>query len=65
MAAAAAHQHLGRAQEGATGLRVATIARVGARCEDYWMLVVPHGELHHREAFEQWVQGFADGEPAR
>jgi|GEM_PF-5567686 len=60
-----AHRHLGRAQEGATSLRVATIARVAERCEDYWMLVVPHGELHHLEAFEAWVHGFAETEPSQ
>jgi hypothetical protein len=62
---APAHRHVGRAQEGAMSLRVATIARVGARCEDYWMLVAPHGELHHAREFERWVQSFVDGEPAR
>ncbi len=60
-----AWQFSGRAQQGALGLRLATITRVAARCEDSWMLVVPHAELHHREAFEQWVRGFADAEPAR
>jgi hypothetical protein len=65
VAGAQAHRHEGRAQQGAAGLRVATIARVSERCEDYWMLVVPHAELHHREAFKRWVLGFAEGEPQR
>jgi hypothetical protein len=65
VAGAPAHRHEGRAQEGATALRVATIARVAARCEDYWLLVVPHAELHHHAAFEAWVQSFADVEPAK
>ena len=55
----------GRAQAGSLGLRLATITRVAKRCEDSFMLVVPHGELHHRDAFEQWVRGFADDEAAR
>jgi hypothetical protein len=54
----------GRAQSGEHGLRVATITRVARRCEDHFMLVVPHAELEHRATFEQWVAGFADGEPA-
>ena len=60
-----AWQLSGRAQDGALGLRLATITRVAKRCEDSWLLVVPHAELHHRDAFEQWVRGFADDEPAR
>jgi hypothetical protein len=55
----------GRAQAGEHGLRVATITRVGPRCEDSFLLVVPHADLHHRAAFESWVGGFADGESAR
>ena len=58
-------QHVGRAQQGEHGVRIATIARVGKRCEDSFLLVVPHAELHHRAAFERWVGGFADGEAAR
>lgn len=54
----------GRAQDGANALRVESITRVAKRCEDSWLLVVPHSELHHREAFEQWLGGFADGGPA-
>jgi hypothetical protein len=64
VASAPAWELSGRAQAGALGLRIATITRVAPRCEDSWMLVVPHAELHHRDAFEQWVRGFAD-EPAR
>lgn len=60
-----AWQLSGRAQDGALGLRIATITRVAKRCEDSWLLVAPHGDLHHRDAFEQWVGGFADAEPAQ
>jgi len=60
-----AWQFSGRAQDGARGLRIATITRVAKRCEDSFLLVVPHAELHHRDAFETWVRAFADGEPAR
>ena len=52
----------GRAQDGANALRVESITRVAKRCEDSWLLVVPHSELHHRAAFEQWLGGFADGD---
>ncbi|HEU4430210.1 MAG TPA: hypothetical protein VFT98_15730 [Myxococcota bacterium] len=55
----------GRAQQGGRALHVATITRVGQRCEDSWLLVSPHGELHHRDAFERWVASFADGEGTR
>jgi hypothetical protein len=60
-----AWQFSGRAQDGAHGLRIATITRVAKRCEDSFLLVVPHAELHHRDAFEAWVRAFADSEPAR
>jgi hypothetical protein len=60
-----AWQLAGRAQQGAQGVRIATITRVAKHCEDSFLLVVPHAELHHRDAFETWVGGFADGEPAR
>jgi hypothetical protein len=36
---------------------------VAKRCEDSFLLVVPHAELHHRGAFEAWAQSLADGEP--
>jgi hypothetical protein len=65
VAGLAGWEHAGRAQQGATGVRIATIARVAKRCEDSFLLVVPHAELHHREAFEAWVGAFADGEPPR
>jgi hypothetical protein len=65
VAGRSAWQFSGRAQDGALGLRIATITRVAKRCEDSFLLVVPHAELHHRDAFEAWVRGFADGEPAR
>jgi len=60
-----AWQFSGRAQDGARGVRIATITRVAKRCEDSFLLVVPHAELHHRAAFEAWVSAFADGEAAR
>jgi hypothetical protein len=53
----------GRAQDGPRAVRIATITRVAKRCEDSFLLVVPHAELHHRDAFEAWVSGFSDGEP--
>ncbi len=65
IAGAAAWQFSGRAQDGALGLRLATITRVAPRCEDSWMLVVPHAEFHHRDAFEQWARGFAEEGPTR
>lgn len=51
---------LGRAREAARALRIASITRVTKRCEDSWLLVTPHSELAHREAFEQWWRGFRD-----
>jgi hypothetical protein len=54
----------GRAQQGERGVRIATITRVAKRCEDSFLLVVPHVDLHHGDVFEQWVAGFVDGEAA-
>lgn len=63
VAGLSAWQLSGRARDGARGLRIVTITRVAKRCEDSFLLVVPHAELYHRDAFEQWVRGLADGEP--
>ncbi len=63
IAGRAAWQHEGRAQDGARALRVATISRVAPRCEDHWLLVVPHGELYHRAAFEAWAESLAESAP--
>jgi hypothetical protein len=58
-----AWQHVGRAQDGARGLQIATISRVAPRCEDHWLLVVPHGELYHRGSFEAWAASLAEAAP--
>jgi hypothetical protein len=65
VAGSAAWRFSGRAQQEGRALRVATISRVGKRCEDSWLLVSPHAELHHADVFERWVASFADGDAAR
>jgi len=65
VAGVGAWEFSGRAQQGELGLRVATITRVGSACEDSWMLVSPHAELHHKGVFERWVASFSDGDGAR
>jgi len=65
IAGLAAWEFSGSAQQGGRALRVATITRVGKRCEDSWLLVSPHAELHHKDVFERWVASFADGEGSR
>lgn len=39
---------------------VESVSRVTKHCEDTWLLVSPHTELHHAEAFERWWRGLRD-----
>jgi hypothetical protein len=39
---------------------VESVSRITKQCEDTWLLVSPHSELHHAEAFERWWRGLRD-----
>lgn len=41
-------------------VRVESVLRITKHCEDTWLLVSPHTELHHAEAFERWWSGLRD-----